>query len=225
LVGECIGGIVAHEVACQLRKQNQEVALLAMMDTFRPTLAKYVRYRCGQVVRSISTWWMGYYNAIAHNYYVRRFAFHLDKLLRISWQEKASYFITKAETGFAELPNIFPKASQSVENVSAHLTQYLEPAQERYMRTLRRHKPKPYDGKIIMVANEELYNRNPTAGWADLAPGNIDVQKAPGTHETYIHDHIKSTARIFKACLDRARTGPHRPQQVASAPDRHLSPT
>jgi acyl carrier protein len=88
LVGECIGGIVAYEVAYQLRKQNQEVALLAMMDTFRPTMAKYLRYRCGQAVRPISTWWRGYYYAVAHNYYVRRFAFHLDQLMRILGRKK-----------------------------------------------------------------------------------------------------------------------------------------
>jgi hypothetical protein len=131
----------------------------------------------------------------------------LKKILRISWQEKAAYLVNKAEAGFAELPNIFPNGSQTVENGYGQVSQYLAPEQERYLRTLRRHKPKPYDGKITMVANEELYNRNPTVGWADLVAGRMDVEKAPGTHETYIHDHIKSTARIFKECLGRARNG------------------
>ncbi len=207
LLGECIGGIVAYEVACQLRKQNQEVALLVMMDTFHPTWIKYLRYRYGQAIQPISTWWKRNYYAVVHNYYVRRITFHLDKLLRISWREKAHYLINKANVGFAELPNIFPKASETAENASAQVSLYSRPAQERYLRTLRRHKPKPYDGKILMVTNEELYNRNPTAGWANLALGGIDVQKVSGVHDNYIHDHIKSTAKVFKACLVRARNG------------------
>ena len=40
LVGGCVGGIVAYEMAQQLLAQGQQVALLALLDTPRPTRAR-----------------------------------------------------------------------------------------------------------------------------------------------------------------------------------------
>jgi amino acid adenylation domain-containing protein len=44
LAGECIGGIVAFEVAWQLRAQGQEVSLLALLDTTCPRQTDYLKY-------------------------------------------------------------------------------------------------------------------------------------------------------------------------------------
>jgi thioesterase domain-containing protein len=45
LVGNCIGGVVAYEIARQLEAQHQKVALLVLMDTRRPTRLNYLRHR------------------------------------------------------------------------------------------------------------------------------------------------------------------------------------
>ena len=42
LAGECVGGIVAYEMAQQLREQGLEVGLVALMDAARPTDEYYV---------------------------------------------------------------------------------------------------------------------------------------------------------------------------------------
>jgi thioesterase domain-containing protein len=46
IAGECVGGVCAHEIACQLREAGEQVALLMLLDTSTPTqeeLAEYLR--------------------------------------------------------------------------------------------------------------------------------------------------------------------------------------
>ena len=202
LLGECIGGIVAYEMACQLRRQNQEVALLALMDSSRPTFCRYLRFRYGK----IRSGYRKMYYGLAHNYYAQRIVFHLNKAGQVSWREKLPYLIQKSALGLSLFPKALPKIKREVKSTpAAEENPYSKAEQDRYFRTLRRHRPKPYDRKLTLIVNEELYDRSPSGEWADLVSEIIEVKKAPGTHDTYLHDNAKDTAQIFKQCLDRAR--------------------
>ena len=44
IAGECVGGICAHEIACQLRNAGEEVGLLLMLDTSTPNPAELAEY-------------------------------------------------------------------------------------------------------------------------------------------------------------------------------------
>jgi len=194
LIGECIGGIVAYEMACQLRKQNQEVALLVLMDTSRPTLVRYFRYRCKELAKKI-------YFGIAYNYYVQRTIFHVDQMRRMSWQDRARYLVRKSAKGFSEIPTRLGNLNLNAKAAAAEITKAEE---ERYFCALRRYRPKRYDAKVTMIVNEERYSRDPRAEWADLSD-SIEVQEVPGSHDTYLSDHVRATSGTLKACLDRAR--------------------
>src|SRR5581483_3341190 len=159
LIGECIGGIVAYEMACQLRKQNQEVALLVLMDTSRPTLVRYFRYRCKELAKKI-------YFGIAYNYYVQRTIFHVDQMRRMSWQDRARYLVRKSAKGFSEIPTRLGNLNLNAKAAAAEITKAEE---ERYFCALRRYRPKRYDAKVTMIVNEERYSRDPRAEWADLS--------------------------------------------------------
>jgi acyl carrier protein len=214
LLGECIGGIVAYEMACQLRQQNQEVALLALMDSSRPTFYRYFRFRCAK----IRSGYRKVYYGFAHNYYVQRLVFHLNKIGQVSWREKLPYLMQKSAVGLSLFPKSLPKIErQATPRPVAEENTYSKAEQDRYFRTLRRHRPKPYDGKLTLIVNEELYERNPSGEWGDLVAENVEVQKALGTHDTYLHDNAKTTAKIFKQCLDRARERYWRSKSTAAS--------
>ena len=44
IAGECVGGICAHEMACQLREMGEDVALLMLFDTSVPDAAELADY-------------------------------------------------------------------------------------------------------------------------------------------------------------------------------------
>lgn len=72
IVGDCAGGIVAYEIAQQLRGQGQRLALLVLMDTPRPDGPWKFRYR------SVAS-------------YVRGLRYHRDQLRRLPGREKLTY--------------------------------------------------------------------------------------------------------------------------------------
>ncbi|HEY2917984.1 MAG TPA: amino acid adenylation domain-containing protein, partial [Candidatus Binatia bacterium] len=193
-VGECIGGIVAYEMARQLEVQGQRVALLALIDTDRPTVAKYFRYRTVRMLQPIMD-----------NYYAERLAFHWKRIRQLDW--------------FGKLPYLFQTAGALLRVVSHDLPQMLidgrkpeleammrhaRRVEEGYIEALRRYRPKPYKGRVSMIVNEESFRRNPTFGWADLVTGEIQPYKARGDHESYIRDHVHAVARQLKQCLEKA---------------------
>src|SRR5437867_334069 len=60
LVGECFGGVAAHEVARQLQAEGERIALLALMDTQRPTKRIYLGYRIRRL-----------FEPVLDNYYIQ----------------------------------------------------------------------------------------------------------------------------------------------------------
>ena len=48
IAGECVGGICAHEIACQLREAGEEVGLLLLLDTSTPNVAELAQYLRGE---------------------------------------------------------------------------------------------------------------------------------------------------------------------------------
>jgi thioesterase domain-containing protein len=44
IAGECVGGICAHEIACQLRDAGEDVGMLLLLDTSTPNLAELEDY-------------------------------------------------------------------------------------------------------------------------------------------------------------------------------------
>src|SRR5439155_25048732 len=53
LVGECFGGVAAQEVARQLQAEGERIALLALMDTRRPTKRIYLNYCVSRLVEPV----------------------------------------------------------------------------------------------------------------------------------------------------------------------------
>ena len=48
IAGECVGGICAHEIACQLREAGEEVGMLLLLDTSTPNLSELDQYLRGE---------------------------------------------------------------------------------------------------------------------------------------------------------------------------------
>jgi amino acid adenylation domain-containing protein len=200
LVGNCIGGIVAYEIGCQLQEQGQRVALLALMDTYRPTRYRYLRYRVARLkerIRAERHRWQ-------HSYYVVRSAYHWEELKKLGWANKFSYLFIKGAAVMADLPRKLSQTKDSNGNGRSHKPEHIEAVQESYIKTLRRYRPKPYNGRICIIVNEESYRKGSTLGWASLVSEGIEVYKARGDHEAYIRDHVQAVAKQLHECLEKA---------------------
>lgn len=193
LVGECFGGVAAHEAARQLQAEGEKIALLALMDTQRPTKRIYLDYR----VRRL------------YNHYIQAIPFHWKKWLALEYREKIPYLfekVTRARSHSLQLMESKRGRAQAVLEVNTDkgIVDHLDRIRDRYRRVLRWHNPKLYDGQVHVLVNEEYYTRDRTLGWGKLALKGLEIHKLPGNHHTYIREHVKDTARELRLCLDTA---------------------
>src|SRR5437870_4000868 len=201
LVGECFGGIAAHEAARQLQAEGERIALLALMDTQRPTKRIYLHYRMSRL-----------FQPVLDNYFIQWITFHWKHWCALDYREKVPYLFDKVgkalRSSSAPLQPIESKRSRAEAvvqvNTDRRTVEHIDSIRDRYRRVLRWHSPKPYEGRIHILVNEEYYTRDHTLGWGQLALKGLEIHKVPGNHDTYIREHIKVTAQKLRHCLDTA---------------------
>jgi len=211
LVGECFGGVAAHEVARQLQERGERIALLALMDTQRPTKRIYLGYRVSRLFEPVSR----LFEPVLDNYYIQVLPLHWKKWCALDYRDKIPYIFEKVRNAFRSSPHRMhrmrsmetkrSRAQAVVEvNTDSRAVEHIDWIRDRYRRVLRSHNPKPYEGPIHILVNEEYYTRDHTLGWGQLALKGLKIHKLPGNHDTYIREHIKATAQELRHCLATA---------------------
>ena len=185
IVGECAGGIIAYEIAQQLREHGQEIALLVLMDTPRPNAALELRRGFSRVLKPLQ-----------ENYYVMRAGYHREQLRKVRGRDKLRYLLTKGSEALAELPQVQHSF------VTVDPARELEYIQKSYSQTIYHYRPARYNDKITLFINEETYQSSPDLGWEGLAAGGIEVHKLPGNHTSYIRDNVQIAAKELRRCLE-----------------------
>ena len=192
LVGECVAGAVAYEIARQLRAQGQEIALLGFMDSRRPTPLRYVRYRAARIKERCQ-------------YYLARFSFHWTNMRRLDWRSRFSYVVSKT-SGVAEgFSCYFSQVMHLERDHDDHAIQGTWSVGDSYAKTLLRYRPQLYDGQIAIFVSKRSHQRDPTMGWSELTSKGLDIHVIPGNHVTYRREHVDVLGRELRACLERAQ--------------------
>jgi thioesterase domain-containing protein len=195
LGGRSLGGTVAFEMACQLKEQNQEVALLGLLDTDP----------------------MGYHkllsesNADFHKLhrFVKRAKGHLSNLSTLSLGEKIDYFRGKAKYVPGKIKN---KLWQAVHKLYAKanrpLPSILQSVQEFNFMAVMNYVPKIYPGKVTLFwASEDLRGSyDVLEGWNFLA-GVVETHNIPGNHLNIVKEpYVKELAAKLKDCIEKSQS-------------------
>ena len=192
LGGFCAGGLLAYEVAQQLRAAGQAVALLAEIDPMAGPirlirlLGSSIR-RIGKLIRLSPGKQLDWF---LHMRYISRIlrrsrdenTEHVNNLMR-RWEEqhpKRFSRIPAAEALRQDWMAVFVWA------VSGYL-------------------PRRYGGKMTyLFARENPDSRN--LWWGKVAETeNVEMHFIPGTHETCRTEHLHDLAECLKVCLNRAQ--------------------
>lgn len=190
--GYCGGGLIAYEVARQLRSQGEEVALLSMFDTMNFSL-----------IRPFTFWSKSYYTC-------QRLIFHGANFMRLDLQGKTSFFRGKMASLRSRLPvwwgsvlSKFQRDSQSSSSefrVLGEIWKLNDIACQRYV-------PQPFDGVVTDFRPLRQYRvfNQPNAKWGQLAKG--------GQHEVVLpvypagmltEPFVKHLAAALRTAIDDA---------------------
>jgi len=195
LGGYCGGGTIAYEVAQQLRRSGDQVALLALFDSMNwsvfppPTpLAK------------------GYYNC-------QKFVFHAMNFLRLDREGQAKFFAEKLQILRSRIPiwrgmllarlfrNSGPERSES---------RILGEIWENNDRACSQYVPTPYSGVVTDFRPLKQYRMfdNPEAKWDRLAQAGQEVVTLPVYPAgMLVEPYVKHLANALRASIDKAMNG------------------
>ncbi len=190
LAGDCTGGLIAFEMAQQMKNQGHEVGLLAVLDTVRPQGAAVQHFQARRV--------KGFWTRERRNFQLlwQRFQHHVNRLRRLTARDWLAY--------------IFQKLGKARDLRKQHGNiRKLKRIRANHIQTLYRYRPQRYAGRITLLLPEESALASTTHVWEELAGGGIEIYRVPGNHKTYIREYVNVTAAQLGACIQAAQSGMH----------------
>lgn len=224
LGGWSFGGWVAFEMAQQLQKSGEEVALLAVLDTLAPipgnipSLGSGFKFMLTTVARYIWPFFLDYFYliiAIAKNR-INSLTSGLTNFNKIVqnpvWKSLIqslqtnlfSHFIRKEDATV----NIIPEESKlrllSELAIRPMLRVYYANSQ-----AVLNYVPQVYPKRINLFRTKvqlSIAKEDPSMGWDQLTVGGTEIHHIPGNHLTMLRKpHIQILAAQLRACIEKAQ--------------------
>src|SRR6185503_8085332 len=189
LGGWSMGGLVAFEMACQLQRQGQQVALVALFDSITPYTARFRQEN----------------EAAMH---VASFAFHLglspaemanvsEQLLSFSEEIQLKQLFKLAES-----KGIFPKGFNLAQ--LHHLFEVYRSNNEAALA----YRPQACSAPLALFRAAETMDEeltDTTYGWSQLAEGSLEIEVVTGNHFTMLEEpHVSLLAQKLRVRLAQA---------------------
>ena len=190
LGGYCGGGTIAYEVAQQLTRAGEQVALLVLFDTMNwcmfpaPTMLHKTYYHCQKLV------------------------FHAMNFLRLDGAGQSKFFAEKLRILRSRIPiwratlmaRLFSGTGRSQSRILAEIWQNNDRASSQYV-------PKPYSGVVTDFRPLKQYRMfdNPDAKWEHLALQGQEVVTLPVYPAgMLVEPYVKHLAQALRMSIDRA---------------------
>ncbi|MBV9389915.1 MAG: amino acid adenylation domain-containing protein [Chroococcidiopsidaceae cyanobacterium CP_BM_ER_R8_30] len=186
LGGHSFGSFVAFEMALQLQKQGQEVALIAILDTPAPVPG----------IKPIEQDDARYLTGLAQNverFFGKSLSVSYEALQQLEPDEQLNYVLERLKA-----VNVFP-AEAKLEQLRGllrvfkanDLTEYLPQA--------------VYPNQITVFRAKEnnQFGHDPVMGWEQFSSLPVEAHLVPGDHITMMSEpHVQTLAEQLRACLD-----------------------
>ena len=193
--GRSMGGTIAYEMACQLKDMGEEVALLALLDTYPVGYAKLFpesetkRNKLARVTRRISC--------------------HYSNLSSLSVWEQPRYVAEKLTFGPARIKTFaWRQLYRSFQKLSCPLPRLFKDVKEFNSLAAHAFVPRIFAGRVTLfwASGDLRASFDLVEGWSVLAGGGIDVHEISGSHLNIIKEpYVTELAGKLKARLERAQ--------------------
>ncbi len=191
VAGWCVDGLVAYEVAQQLRRQGEEVEILVLFDALNDPLHGLSGFQASKArLQRLG----------------RKARFHLQVLRGLRLAEAPGYIAgrmnTLMEQARRKIAQKMMHARVPVPAAAVDMMAIQHDAAERY-------RPTPYDGRVLLLQRElRPAGEDPDErlGWGDLI-ADLRIQKVPGDHrDMFLEPHVQITAEALRRYLSAAET-------------------
>lgn len=194
LAGFSFGGLVAFEMAQQLHAQGQEIGLVALIDTYFPSMPKYLPLRTrfgsrvypivGGVERNLIDW-----SRLGSKRYAQQWGVYLRDGVKRRIARRAK-----------KLSSRFALDTWDLSGAVRRVVDASYEAERAYV-------PQVYPGRVVLVVASEITIecQDTRLAWDDVAGGGLDVHVVPGGHQTLRHGTpMEILAAKLNVRVDRA---------------------
>lgn len=178
--GECLGGIIAYEIAQKLQKQGDEVELLVLLDTYKTDKLFETSYYLMNLLRRY-----------------KRMAIKLIKILL----KFPDFHITHSFiTNIKEFRKEYIPINESEKEVHS-----IKRGSWRFAIKIIKYRPKKYTGDVLLIINSDWNCKNPNLNWNSKICPNISIHEVPGSHTSRLQEYGKSTGDILNRYLKNSQ--------------------
>ncbi|NEP54598.1 MAG: alpha/beta fold hydrolase, partial [Moorea sp. SIO3C2] len=206
LGGHSFGGHVAFEMAQQLQKQGQEVALLAILDSTAPEPENKMASLGWN-----DTMWMVFISKFLGHLFGKEIGISYEALEKLTPDDQLTYLYKQLEQinfyppgagikqlrGFVRVMKancLFSYFPEEVYPTPITLFQGIEPYSEKVL-------------KKELVEHINPKNRSlPDWGWGQFSTGSVEIYEVPGDHISIVAEpHVQVLAQKLIACIEQAQ--------------------
>jgi len=188
LIGESSGGKIAYEMAQQLRKANEKISLLAMLDTSNDEMGHRVYREMSRI-----------------HYYAMLSKKHLSILLKSDWQGRLDYFKFYQENGVKKIKRFYEKSStKSKKEFGVALPEDVIQREIASRQMMKKYQVLQYPGQVILFkATRGETSKNPTNGWDKVTLGELIVHPLDCYHGSILFEPaVSKVAEIIQGYID-----------------------
>ena len=198
--GSSFGGLVAYEMAICLSEMGEEVALVALFDTYAPGYLKLLKGRSRFSLKL--------------SQFTQRVRHHAESLWLLEADKRWPYIVAKTEKGRNLLRRAIKKTRKRLargvlRGLGRPLPEALRETQNAIVGASRAYCPRTYAGNITLFRADRQpsgISPDPTLGWGDLVKGKLEIHEIPGTHGTIVVEpRVRFLIEKLEPCLERAR--------------------
>ena len=195
LGGYCLGGVIALEMAQQLKRQGETIGLLFMIENYN---IKTIQWPL--------PWSLNVANKILNVWY------HMGNLLSASNTAKKDFFLTKARTEYDRFKIAFQISLSHLEKKVGFKNTLNYPhvkIDEAYDKALANYTPDTYEGSMILFgAQKRLAGfRDRLYGWGAVAQKGVELYELPmNPRGSLAEPYVSILAQKLRERLDKAIT-------------------
>jgi thioesterase domain-containing protein len=187
LGGYSIGGMIAFETARQLIQVEQEVGLLALLDTWATNLPWRIFFRS------------------KGTYLLRRLKYHTERIMTGKVSDPWNYARDRFDVlcGYFSSNRRYRLHTTIARRVAAAFARRAE-GKDYYLTLAQYYRPLPLKVPVVLFMAED--QKNDAVAWRYLAPSHLEVQPVRGRHSTLLHrESAADLAAIFRWHLTAAQ--------------------
>jgi len=194
LAGWCAHGLLALEVAQQLRAQGEQIALLMMIEVTHPVRRKeYPRWK-----RLISTAQLKWH----------LLQFEYAYLGQVSRAQKFRYIGGRLSRKASHIKQSLWRWLRS-SSAKEKLRSNKSPVEALYS-AVENYQPEPYSGPTVLFRSIERtfgFGQDLRLGWGDTLGSELEICESPGNHYTiYMEPHVRELIKNIMARVEKAET-------------------